>query len=172
MSTLIILCGQPYAGKSTLGRAIVQKLGYETVDVDVTKDHLYGLGLKDDDLTHEQWVRIYEETDRQIADYLHAGRSVVDDSRNFRKFERINAKSIAVSCDAHFVTIYVKTPEETLRQRLHENRIHPTRHNIEDQVFEQFLTLFEPPMDDEHPLVFNCGDGLEEWITSHSAELS
>jgi hypothetical protein len=27
-------------------------------------------------------------------------------------------------------------------------------------------------MEDEHPLVFNCGDGLEDWITSHSAELS
>jgi predicted kinase len=172
MSTLIILSGQPYAGKTTLGRAIVAKLSYETVDVDVTKDHLYGLGLKDDDLTHEQWVRIYEETDRQIADYLHAGRSVVDDSRNFRKFERVSAKSIAERCDAHFVTIYVKTPEEILRQRLHENRINPTRHDIGDQVFEQFLTLFEPPTEDEHPLVFNRGDGLEEWITIHSAELS
>jgi formylglycine-generating enzyme required for sulfatase activity len=137
MSTLIILCGQPYAGKTTLGRAIVEKSGYENVDVDVTKDHLHGLGLNDDDLTHEQWVRIYEETDRQITDYLHAGRSVVDDSRNFRKFERVSAKAIAERCDAHFVTIYVKTPEEILRQRLHENRINPTRHDIEDQENEQ-----------------------------------
>ena len=95
MSTLIILCGQPYAGKTTLARVIVEKLRYETADVDVTKEHLYGLGLKDADLTHEQWVRIYEETDTQIADYLRAGQSVVDDSRNFRRFERDNARGIA-----------------------------------------------------------------------------
>jgi predicted kinase len=172
MSTLIILCGQPYAGKTTLARAIVEKLGYATADVDVTKEHLYGLGLKDDDLTHEQWVRIYEQTDRQIADYLRAGQSVVDDSRNFRKFERDNANGIAERCTADFVVIYAKTPEEILRQRLHENRIHPTRHDIDDEVFEQFLTLFEPPDEDEHPLVFQCGDNLDEWITIHSAELS
>ena len=172
MSTLIILCGQPYAGKTTLGRAIVDKFGYETVDVDVTKEHLYGLGLKDDDLTHEQWVKIYEETDQQIADYLQAGRNVVDDSRNFRNFERIHAKAIVDRCAAALVTIYVRAPEAVLRQRLEDNRKHPTRHDIDDQVFEQFLTLFEPPSEDEHPLVFNCGDDLEEWITNHSAALS
>ena len=172
MSTLIILCGQPYAGKTTLSRAIVEKFGYETVDVDVTKEHLYGLGLKDDDLTHEQWVKIYEETDRQIADYLQGGRSVVDDSRNFRKFERVHAKAIADRCAADFLTVYVNTPEAVLRQRLAENRTHPTRHDIDDQVFEQFLTLFEPPTEDEHPLVFTCGDDLEEWLSNHSAGLS
>jgi predicted kinase len=58
----------------------------------VTKDKLYGVGLKDDDLTHEQWVKIYAETDKQIEKYLHAGKSVVDDSRNFSKSERVHAK--------------------------------------------------------------------------------
>jgi predicted kinase len=172
MSTLIILCGQPYAGKTTLGSAIVAKLRYETVDVDVTKDQLYGPGRKDDDLTHEQWVRIYAETDQQIGDYLYAGHSVVDDSRNFRKFERVHARVVADRCGASLVTIYVKTPEEILRQRLHENRRNPTRHDIEDDVFEQLLTLFEPPTEDEYPLVLNYGDRLEAWITAHSAELS
>ena len=172
MSTFIILCGQPYAGKTTFGRAIVDKFGHEIVDVDVTKEHLYGLGLKDDDLTHEQWVKIYEETDRQIADYLQGGRSVVDDSRNFRKFERVHAKAIVDRCAAHLVTIYVRTPEAVLRQRLVDNRRLPTRHDIDDQVFEQFLSLFEPPTEDEHPLVFNCGDDLEAWLTNHSADLS
>lgn len=172
MSTFIILCGKPYAGKTTLGQAIVDKFRYETVDVDVTKEHLYGLGLKDDDLTHEQWVKIYEDTDKQIANYLQAGRSVVDDSRNFRSFERVHARAIAESCAADFVTIYVRTPDEMLRQRLHDNRKHPTRHDVADQDFEELLRLFEPPGEDEQPLVFNCADDLEEWIVHHSAELA
>jgi predicted kinase len=170
MSTLFILCGQPYAGKTTLGRAIVKRFGYETVDVDVTKEHLYGLGLRDEDLTHEQWEWIYEQTDQQIAAYLQGGRSVVDDSRNFRKLERVHAKAIADRDAADFVTVYVRTPEAVLRQRLYENRKHPTRHDVDDHIFERFLTLFEPPAEDEHPLVFNCGDDLDEWITLHSAE--
>src|ERR1051326_2163897 len=83
MSRFIVLCGKPFAGKTTLGKAIIEKFSHETVDVDVTKDNLYGLGLKDDDVTHEQWVSIYEETDKQIEAYLQDGRSIVDDSRNF-----------------------------------------------------------------------------------------
>jgi predicted kinase len=171
MSKLIILSGKPYAGKTTLGKTIVQQFGYETVDVDVTKEHLYGLGLKDDDLTHEQWIHIYDETDKQIATYLKEGKSVIDDSRNFRKFERVHAKAIADQCAAGFVTIYVNTPEEMLRERLLDNRLHPTRHDLEDQDFEELLTLFEPPTEDEHPLLFNGRDGLEEWIAGHASEL-
>jgi predicted kinase len=172
MSTLVILCGEPYAGKTTLGQALIQKFGYASVDVDVTKERLYGLGLEDEDLTHDQWVGIYEQTDQQIADYLQAGHHVVDDSRNFRKFERVHAKAIADGCQAHFVTIYVNTPEAILRQRLHDNRRHPTRHDLPDQEFEHLLTLFEPPTEDEQPLVFPCGESLDEWMDRHAAELA
>jgi predicted kinase len=172
MSTLIILCGEPYAGKTTLAQALVRRFRYESVDVDVTKERLYGLGLEDEDLTHDQWVRIYEQTDQQIADYLQAGHHVLDDSRNFRKFERVHAKGIAEGCQANFVTIYVKTPEAILRQRLHENREHPTRHDLADPDFERFLLLFEPPTEDEQPLVFHCGESLNEWVDRHPAELS
>ena len=172
MTTLIIVCGEPYAGKTTLGQALVQRFRHASVDVDGTKERLYGLGLKDEDLTNEQWVRIYEQTDQQIADYLHAGQSVVDDSRNFRQFERVHAKDIAEGCRAHCVIIYVNTPEAILRQRLHENRAHPSRHDLNDHDFEQLLLLVEPPTDEEQPLVFTCGESLNEWIDRHSADLS
>ena len=120
--TLYILCGLSFAGKTTLGKAFVKKFGYETVDVDVTKENLYSKGLKDDDLTHDQWVKIYDETDREIEKYLKEGKSVLDDSRNFRKFERTHARKIAEKCNSDFVTIYVKTPEEVVRQRWIENK--------------------------------------------------
>src|SRR5258708_6296326 len=93
--TLYILCGLSFAGKTTVGKAFVKEFGYETVDVDVAKENLYGKGLKDDDLAHEQWVKIYDETDKQIEKFLKEGKSVIDDSRNFRKFERTHAREIA-----------------------------------------------------------------------------
>ena|SRR5215813_13307395 len=133
---------------------------------------LYGLGLEDKDLTHDQWVRIYEQTDQQIADYLQAGHTVIDDSRNFKKFERLHAKAIAQRCQAHFVTIYVNTPEAILRERVHDNREHPIRHDLTDHDFEQLLLLFEPPTEDERPLVFHCGESVREWMERHSADLS
>jgi predicted kinase len=82
---LIIICGLAYVGKTTLGKAIIKRLGYETVDVDVTKEQLYGKDFNNDDLTPEQWVEIYNESDKQIENYLKEGKSVVDESRNFSK---------------------------------------------------------------------------------------
>jgi len=165
MNKLIIICGLSFAGKTTLGKAITKRFGNETVDVDVTKEKLYGPGLKDDDLTHEQWVKIYDETDKQIEKYLNEGKSVIDDSRNFRKFERVHAKEIAKKCGSGFITIYVNTPEEIVRQRLIENRRNQTRLDVEDKDFEEIVQVFEPPTVDENPMVFSQTDNIDEWIS-------
>lgn len=172
MSKLIIICGLPYAGKTKLGQALVARFGHAAVDVDVTKERLYGLGLKDDDLTKEQWNDIYAQTDQQIEDYLKSGKTVVDDSRNFRKAERMSAKAIAQRCEADFITIYVDTPVATLRQRMAENRRNPTRHDILDAEFEELLRKWETPMEDERPLVLQPADQLHDWILVHTQELS
>ena len=72
MNKLIIICGLSFAGKSTLGKAITARFGYEEVDVDNTKVTLYGSNVTDEDLTREQWNKIYADTDKQIVDYLYS----------------------------------------------------------------------------------------------------
>ncbi len=171
MNKLIIICGLPFAGKSTLGKAIAKKFAYETVDVDVTKENLFGKGFKDDEINQEQWVKIYDETDKQIENYLKEGKTVVDDSRNFRNFERINSRKITKRCSAALVTIYVRTPEQIVRKRLIENRKNQTRHDLEDKDFEELLTIFEQPNKDENPIVFSFGDSIEQWITTYTSRL-
>jgi predicted kinase len=162
--TLCIISGLSFAGKTYLCNILVKKFGYETVDVDVTKENMYGKGLKDDDLTHEQWVKIYDATDKQIEKFLKDGKSVLDASRNFRKVERINAKNIAERSGTGFILIYVKTPEEVVRQRWGENRRTQTRHDVGDKGFEEIINFFEPPSSDENPVILNHGDDIEKWI--------
>jgi predicted kinase len=162
--TLYIISGLSFAGKTYLCNILVKKFGFETVDVDVTKENMYGKGLKDDDLTHEQWVKIYDATDKQIEKYLNDGKSVLDASRNFRKLERMNAKKIAERSGADFIIIYVKTPEDVVRQRWVENRRKQTRHDVEDNNFEEIINFFEPPSFDENPVILNYGDDIEKWI--------
>ena len=163
---LIIICGLAYAGKTTLGKAVVKRSGYATVDVDVTKEQLYGKGFNDDDLTPEQWVKIYNETDKQIENYLKEGKSVVDESRNFSKSERVNAKEIAKKCGSDFILVYVNTPEKIVRQRHIENRENPTRHDVKDKDFEEIIKNFEPPTVDENPIIFNQTDNISQWISN------
>jgi predicted kinase len=75
------------------------------VDVDDTKTQLYGPAIQDKDLGHDDWVRIYAETDSLIEHYLQAGRTVIDASRNFRKEERQLARQIASNLEAQVLTV-------------------------------------------------------------------
>jgi predicted kinase len=172
LSKLIVICGLPYAGKTTLGAALVASFGHAAVDVDATKERLYGVGLTDDELTQDHWHAIYAQTDQQIADYLHSGTTVVDDSRNFRKAERMGARAIAHSCDAQLITVWVDTPVEVVRQRLVENRQHPKRHDMADADFEHLLRSWEAPTADERPLLLRQDDRLQDWLHLHAHELT
>ncbi len=167
MSKLFIICGISFAGKSTLGKKIAQQFGYAEVDVDDTKTQLYGPDIQDEDLPHDDWVRIYAETDSLIERYLQAGRMVIDASRNFRKEERQLARQIATKMDAEVVTVFVDTPEAIARQRLLENRKKPSRREVTDKDFEEILHVIEPPTAEENPLVFHYGDDVERWIAKN-----
>ena len=169
---LIIICGLSFSGKSTLGKAIKDRFGYEEVDVDETKFDLYGKSIRDEELNHEDWVRIYTETDRRIADFLRSGRTVVDASRNFSKGERDVARSIAENAGVPLVTIYVNTPEEIVRRRLHRNRREPSRRDIPDRDFEDVVRAMQVPGAEEDPLVFHYVEDPARWVEENAGRLA
>jgi predicted kinase len=167
MTTLFLICGFPFAGKTMLERALLKRVDLARVDVDDTKRQLFGAATSDAQLSQTDWTQIYAETDRQIGRYLRAGRSVADASRNFRRDERTVARQVAAAGHANLVTIFVDTPEEVVRGRLAENRIAQTRHDVPDAEFEELLRGMEPPAPDESPFVLHHGDDLDQWITRH-----
>ena len=172
MSKLVIICGISFAGKSTLGEAIAKQFGFAHVDVDDMKFHLYGPDTQDEQLSHADWVRIYDETDKLLASYLQSGQTVIDASRNFRKRERQVARRIAAQSQAEVVTIFVDTPELIARQRLHENRKKPSRLDVTDKDFETILHVWEAPTADETSLIFRHGDHLDTWIEQNTSAIS
>jgi len=169
---LLIICGISFAGKSTLGKAIIERFGYEEVDVDDTKFQLYGQSIQDEDLNPDDWVRIYAETDKLIENHLKSGSTVVDASRNFRKAERDIAGSIADKVGVPMVTIYVDTPEGIVRQRMLENRRKSSRRDITDKDFEEAIMAMEPPIAAENPLIFHYHDEIESWLLENTAILA
>ena len=164
MVKLIVVCGTSFAGKSTLARHIAARFGYAEVDVDVTKVDLFGADVVDDTLERDDWDRMYAETDRRIADYLDAGRTVIDASRNFSRAERDLAREICWVHGAELVTVFVDTPEEVTRQRLLANRQSHDRRDVTDEDFADILAAWEPPAEDEHPIVFHAGDDVPSWL--------
>lgn len=171
MNTLFIICGLSFAGKSTLGSAIAERFGYEQVDVDDMKLRLYGPNIRDDQLTQDDWDKIYTETDSLISTFLQAGKSVIDASRNFKKAERQHIRKRVEGLNANMVTIYVDTPEEVARQRLLENRHSNMRVDYSDAAFDEIVKVMEPPEKDETPLIFRYTDDIKTWITKNTATL-
>jgi predicted kinase len=163
---LIIICGLPFAGKSTLGRALSVKFGFLEADVDRTKVRLHGPEVRDADLTQEQWDAIYAETDNEIAACLKSGQSVVDASRHSRRAERDKARFVARNLNADFLTIYVDTPESVARERWLENKKTQARRDLSEADFEEIVAVMQPPAADEHPLAFHLEDDIEAWITA------
>jgi predicted kinase len=172
VTKLVIVCGLSFGGKSTLARAIGERLGYREVDVDVTKARLHGEGLQDHDLSQEQWDRIYAATDEETAELLASGASVVDGSRNFRRFERDRARAIATRAGVPFVTVYVDTPAEVARERRARNAVAPTRVHMTEAELEEIVELFEPPSADEAPLLFHFAEDVDAWIGRNRAALT
>lgn len=172
ISQFLVICGLSFSGKSTLGKAIIERFSYEEVDVDEMKMNLFGQNCKDEDLHPEDWVRIYAETDKQIENLLKSGKSVVDASRNFSKTERNAANKIADRAGVPILIIYVDTPEQITRQRLLENRRNPTRREVTDMDFEAVIRAMEPPAADEHPLLFHYLSDIDEWLTENTAKLA
>jgi predicted kinase len=172
MPKLIIICGVSFAGKSTLGQAIARRFGYEQVDVDDTKFALFGPDIRDEQLSRADWEHMYAETYRLIAEYLRAGKSVVDGSGNFKRSERQMVRELANASGSATVTIFVDTPERIARRRLRANRDRQTRLDVSDDDFEHILRAWEPPSPPEHALVFHYGDDMDAWIDAHDSLLA
>ena len=172
MPTLYIVCGLPFAGKTTLAAAIRERIECIEVDVDEVKAKLYGADTPDEALSHEDWVRVYDETDHLTERLLRSGKNVLDASRNFRKAERDSARQIADRAGAAPITIFVDTPEAVSRQRLLSNRVTRSRHDVTDANFEEILQGWEAPGADEDPLVLRHGQELDRWIRTHLAPIT
>jgi predicted kinase len=169
---LIIICGLSFSGKSTLARAIVLHFGFAEVDVDETKFNLFGRAIQDSDLKPADWARLYAETDREIAELLTSGKTVVDASRNFSKTERDSARQIAENCGVALLTVYVDTPESVARQRLLDNRVMPSRRDVSDSDFADVIRAMQVPTADESPLVFEHTGESEDWLAEHARSLA
>jgi predicted kinase len=172
MAKLILICGTSFAGKSTLARLLSERFGYPEADVDETKFQLFGASIDDRALMREDWDQIYRETDQRIRDHLAAGRTVIDASRYFHKRERLQAGDICREHHAELLTVFVDTPEHVTRERLIANRQSRARRDVSDDDFAAILAAWEPPTDDESPLVLRFGADAIIWIERQSHVLS
>jgi predicted kinase len=169
MPILIVICGTSFSGKTTLAGRLAKRFQLPQIDVDDTKTQLYGDDISDAALSGHDWTRIYAESDRCIAEFLVAGQSVIDASRNFTRRERARARALCERHGGQLLIIFVATPVAITRQRWLANRQNPVRRDVTDDTFNAILSGWERPAADEQALILQPDDDVEAWIECHTA---
>ncbi len=162
MPTLILLCGRPFSGKTTLaGRLAADRRAAEiSFDAINLERGLHG----GDGLPVAEWARTLEIAKQRTAALLaRSSLVVVDDTLCFR-WLRDAFRELARAAGAHPILVYLDPPEEVLRERMEENRRTQDRRRIEPSVLAAHLAAFEAPGEDETPIVLRCAAEIDTWL--------
>lgn len=163
MVRVYILCGLPFAGKTTLAKALAARLGFARVDMDEINTRK-GVGLQGEVIVQEEWDRTYAESYKQLDQLLQAGQSVLFDAANFTRVQRDYLRTIAAKHEAATQVIYVDVSEAEARERWLQNRITQQRYDVRDDDFAYVVTYFDIPAPDEHVLRYHSSQPVDEWI--------
>ncbi|MDP9371911.1 MAG: ATP-binding protein [Chloroflexota bacterium] len=160
---LLILCGLPFAGKTTLARELEQRRGFARVEIDAINAER---GVWDDrhGMSPEEWDETYRESYRRLEAPLRKGRSVIYDATNFTREQRDRPRAIAARHGVPATVIYLDVPEAEARRRWQRNREAGLRADVRDEDFALVVGAFEPPAGDEAAVRYDPSVPLDEWI--------
>lgn len=164
MNTLYILCGIPFAGKTTLAKELVKRLGFLRIDLDDIKFELLGKDIRDEDVKQNQWDKIYLEMYQRIEKALKVGKTVVHDAGNFTKHERELVRNIANKVGVETKTIFVDVSVAEANKRLLDNKETNQRFEISEKDFENAVSEMESPTENENFIVYDSSQTIEKLI--------
>jgi predicted kinase len=137
---LILICGLPATGKSTVARRLAKALRAEVLRTDIIRKDL----IKNPKYSEEEKKQVYS-TVFLIADYLiKADVNVIIDGTFYRESLRNRAREIAKKRGKRFFLIETRCPEKTVLKRL-EGRKRNLRSlsDADVEVYYKIKDLFE-----------------------------
>jgi predicted kinase len=168
LPTLYILCGLPFSGKSSLGRALAAHTGSTIVSFDALYD-AHGEELARTMAMPEVWQAIRELAGERIGASLRGGDSVVYDNTNFRVAHRDAMRAVAAGAGTEAVVIHVDTPLSVIAARRAANARTRERGDIADADLAYVRKAWEGPREDEGALEFRPGMDVAMWLAHCAA---
>jgi predicted kinase len=161
-STLYIMCGLPFSGKTTLAHALANQCGFIHLDLDAlarAKNLFPEEGIND-----EQWGYLFSEAYQQLAILLASGKSVVVDAVNFDRAGRHRLRTIAQQSGSSVHVIYINLSIQEIERRRQANQVISQRPPVQDKDFVELATEFEIPTIEENLLIYDGMQSIPEWI--------
>jgi predicted kinase len=163
MPRLFILCGLPFSGKSTLARAMAERLGVVHIELDSVHGER-GLDLNGEPPTREDWIEAYRRSFRKLDNVLADGHSAVFDATSYRRVHRQRLARIAGKYEISTSLIFLDVNEAEAKRRRDENRTSNDRPTVDDDGFALVSGEMQLPSDDENALIYRPEVPASDWI--------
>ena len=150
---LVVMCGLPATGKSTVAGTLAGRIGAAYVSSDIVRKQLAGIdpreragnafraGLYAPEMTE----RTYAELRRRVAEHLDAGRAVVVDAMHGQASERDAARALAAEHGAPCLVVELRLDEAAARARIAGREDDPLRtSDATGDVYTSQRDRFEP----------------------------
>jgi predicted kinase len=141
---LIIVCGLPGSGKTTLAEALSRRVGAVHISSDAVRKEMFPRPVYSD----EEKGKVYGELASRARRLLSEGRKVVVDATFYKKGQREAMRAIADEAKVQLRTILCSLPDETVRKRL-MGRKPGGMSDADYAVYTKIKEVFDP-MEDEH----------------------
>jgi hypothetical protein len=134
---LVLVCGLPGTGKSTIGNRIAKKLGAKLLRTDIIRKEI----LEKPTYTEEEKEMIYKITFLIARYLLESGQSVVLDGTFYKRKLRKEIYETARKTNTSLEIIECTAPKEVIKQRMKKPR---KESNADYDVYEKIKRKFEP----------------------------
>jgi len=138
---LLLICGLPGTGKTTIARAFATISGATHLNSDTMRHELGLMGH----YSPEDKEKVYSTLFQRTREALLCGETVVVDSTFYKEKIRAPFRALAAECKVPLHWVEVQAGENTLRERLSKPR---PDSEADFQVYEKIRDQFEPlPVD-------------------------
>ena len=147
---LVVVCGLPGAGKSTVSRRVADRIDGRLLRTDVVRKELF----PDPAYTSEESSAVYAELLDRARDGVAAGEHVVLDGTFRTRSLRERVVDVATGADVPYRLVRVVCEDPVVRERI-AARV-DDESDADVAVYELLMAEFEP-IDREHCVVDNSG---------------
>ena len=133
--SLVVMCGLPATGKSTVAGTLAGRIGAAYVSSDIVRKQLAGIDPREraDDAfraglySPEMTERTYAELRRRVGEHLGAGRAVIIDAMHGRASEREAARALAAEHGVPCLVAELRLDEAAAHARIAAREDDPLR---------------------------------------------
>ncbi|MBP7146602.1 MAG: ATP-binding protein [Acidobacteria bacterium] len=162
MKQLYLMCGLAFAGKTTLGSALCERLGAGWISLDeinAGRGLHGGLGIP-----VAEWARTHRLALEQLAALAERGSPIVLDDTNCFRWLRDSYREIAAAHGYVTTVVLFDVPLALALERLRANDDDRARAPVREDILRELARTFEYPAQDERVVRLPAGEPLSAWL--------